>query len=137
MTMSAAPGAPNRSDCDHGIDLFLAGAGEEAAAVLTRAVAAEPGPRASLALGKVLLELLRGDEAYAHLAPLLAPTPPPAPALHAYVRLLTAAAAALAGRPEEARTLLGEVSALDPRLELAARSLERRLERGRPPVVRF
>jgi hypothetical protein len=135
--MAPAPATPKRSEYERGIDLFLAGAGEEAAAVLARVVAAESEPRSSLALGKVLLELHRADEAYGHLAPLLAPSPPPDRALHAYVRLLTAAAAALAGRPDEARTLLAEVAGLDARMEHAARSLERRIERGRPPAIRF
>ena len=91
---------------------------------------------AVLALAKTHLQRGEGAEAHGRLASLLT-EPPSDPGFHAYLLLLSASAVALMGRFEDALTLLGYVARVDPRMELAARSLRRRLEKGRPPVVCF
>jgi hypothetical protein len=91
---------------------------------------------AVLALAKTHLQRGEGAAAQGRLGALLI-EPPSDPGLHAYLLLLSASAAALEGRTEDAMNVLGDVSRIDPRMEHAARSLRRRLEKARPPVIRF
>jgi tetratricopeptide (TPR) repeat protein len=126
-----------RADYLRGVELLLSGDAEQAVKVLRPLVAQDPRPELILALGKALLELRRGEEAGECLARIPACTPPEDSGLHAYVRLLGAVASAIAGRTEEALRELDGAMRADPRLERAARSLKRRLEAGRPPVLRF
>ena len=93
-------------------------------------------PEALLAQAKIHLERQDGPAARRLLGELLA-TPPDETGLHAYLLILDAAAAALAGAPGDAFRNLDEASRLDGRMDPAARALRRRLEKNRPPLVRF
>ncbi|UCF09941.1 MAG: tetratricopeptide repeat protein [Candidatus Bipolaricaulota bacterium] len=126
-----------RTEYSRGVDLLLAGEAEQAVEVLRPLMAQDPRPEFLLALGKALLELRRGREAGECLQRLLSPDPPDSPSMRAYVLLLSAIAKALDGSPEEAMQVLDSVIETEPHLERAARSLKRRLEAGRPPVLRF
>jgi tetratricopeptide (TPR) repeat protein len=126
-----------RADYLRGVELFLAGEAEQAVEALRPLVAQDPRPELLLALGKALLELRRGQEAGECFRRLRSGGTLEDTGLDAYVRLLAAVATALAGRPDEALRELDDVMTAEPRLERAARSLKRRLEAGRPPVLRF
>ena len=126
-----------RADYLHGVELFLSGDAEQAVEMLRPLAARSPRPELLLALGKALLALRRGQEAAECFRGIPGCEPPEDPGLEAYVRLLDAVASALAGRSDEALGELDVVTEADPRLERAVRSLKRRLEAGRPPVLRF
>lgn len=126
-----------RADYLHGVELLLSGDAEQAVEMLGPLVARNPRPELLLALGKALLELRRGQEAGECFRRLSASGSREDPGLEAYVRLLDAVASALAGRSDEAQRELDGVMETDPRLERAVRSLKRRLESGRPPILRF
>ncbi len=126
-----------RSDYLRGVELFLTGDVEGAVEVLRPLVARDPRPELLLALGKALLELRRGEEARECFHRLRSGATAEDPGLDAYVRLLAAVGTALAGRPDEALQELDDVMKAEPRFERVVRSLKRRLEAGRPPVLRF
>lgn len=118
-----------------GVDALLDGRLDDAARDLA-APAAAGMPGAPLALAKLHLQREEGEPARRHLAALLA-DPPGDPGMHAYLRLLSAVAAGMAGDPDAALADLEDAMRLDPRVEVAARALRRRLEKRRPPVLRF
>jgi hypothetical protein len=93
-------------------------------------------PEALLAQAKVHLERQEGAPARECLARLLE-EPPPESGLHGYLLLLDAVAASLAGAPRDALRRLEEAASRDARMDLAARSLRRRLEKNRPPRIEF
>ncbi len=118
-----------------GVVHFLSGALEDA--VKTLQPVAETGlPEARLALGKALLELRRGEPALVQFERLLDDGPTDS-GLLGYLHLLAAAAAALAGDSRKALRHGDEARVADSRMEHAAHDLRRRLEKGRPPVIRF
>jgi hypothetical protein len=91
---------------------------------------------AILALAKVHLAREEAADARRRLAELLDP-PPDDRGFHAYLLLLDAFAVALEGRTADALRALEAVMPLDARLEGAARTLRRRLEKRRPPLLRL
>ena len=80
---------------------------------------------------------LKSPEAARRLHGQLFEGPLVGPGYQAYLRILDAAAAALAECPEDALRNLDEATRLDPRMDPVARALRRRLEKNRPPLVRF
>ena len=129
------PGPAIREAYRSGVDALLEGRLDDAVRDLSTAAAAGM-PEASLALAKVALERGEGPEARRLLgAPL--DVPPSDAGQQAYLLLLDACAAALEGQPDEARRRIDESVHLDSRLEPSARLLRRRIEKGRPPVLRF
>ncbi|MFN8177132.1 MAG: tetratricopeptide repeat protein [bacterium] len=134
--MSEVPPPPTPHDAYlRGVDALLEGRLDDAIRELV--AAADAGhAEAVLALAKTHLQRGEGAQARGRIGTLLA-EPPSDPGLHAYLLLLSASASALQGRTEEAMTALGDVARVDPRMEHAARSLRRRLEKARPPVIRF
>jgi tetratricopeptide (TPR) repeat protein len=118
-----------------GVEEFLQGRPEQAVEALEPV--AETGlPEARLALGKALLELRQGERALEQFLRLLEDGPTDS-GLLGYLHLLAASAAALAGREEEAVRHGNDALTADSRMEHAAHALRRRLEKGRPPQIRF
>lgn len=93
-------------------------------------------PEARLAWVKLQLEREDGAAARAALAELLA-TPPSDPAGHAYLLVLEASAAARTRDLPGALQALDAASRVDPRMDPVVRALRRRIEKDRPPRVRF
>ncbi len=93
-------------------------------------------PEARLAWAKLRLEREDGPGARAILAELLA-TPPSDPGAHAYLLVLDAAAAARSRDVPGALRALEAASRVDPRMDPVIRALRRRIEKDRPPRVRF
>jgi len=119
-----------------GVELLCAGRTGEALARLEAIPEVGRSPDHLLALGKAHLELGQGPEALRCLES-IPERAGEAPASGAYRELLTAAALARGGRPEEALRLLEQVPVRDPRLERAAHALRKRLDAGSPPLVRL
>jgi tetratricopeptide (TPR) repeat protein len=119
-----------------GVDALCEGRAEEACRLL-EAVPAEARPRGwELALGRSYLDAGRGEDAARCFEGLLA-SPPSDPGAHAHLVLLSAAAMALTGALDEARSRLGGVAAIDPRLERAARALRKRIDEDARPDPRL
>jgi Flp pilus assembly protein TadD len=117
--------------------LLLEGRAEDALREFTSLTEPLSGPDLTLAIGKAHLELRNGREAERCFRELLRDDAEMEPSMRAYVQLLSAAAASLDGRGEDAFRLLEDVARIAPRMEHAARALRRRVEAGRPPVIRF
>ena len=118
------------------VEHLVEGRPAEAAALLEPIVTAAPSPGALLALGKCYLELRRPAEARSCFRRLLDPVPAEA-GFHAYVRLLDASGAALAGDFPGAEASLDEIARIDPRLEMTVRSFRRQIQSGRAPLLRL
>ncbi len=96
----------------------------------------EGHPDVCLCLGKAFLELRDGASA-ARLVGRLLQDPPEDPGLLSYLHLLAASAYALQGDQDSANGHLDAALKADPRMEHAVRMLRRRVEKGRPPLIRF
>ncbi|MGQ0723192.1 MAG: hypothetical protein ACT4PE_16710 [Candidatus Eiseniibacteriota bacterium] len=117
-------------------DALCGGRTDEACRLLEE-VAPDARPRGyELALGRAYLELGRGEDAVRCFEGLVA-SPPADPGAHAHLLLLSAAALALTGDLDEARARVGNVAAVDPRLERAARALRKRIDEGARPDPRL
>ena len=133
--MSESPNPEQHQTYLRGVDALLEDRLDDALHELT-APADAGNPEAALALAKVHLRRAQGGAASRRLAPRLA-DPPAHEGLHAYLLLLMASASVLEKRADDALRLLDEVAKLDPRMEHATRALLRRIEKGRPPDIRF
>jgi predicted Zn-dependent protease len=120
------------------VDALLDGRPADASGALEALAGPDAPVEVRLALAKSRLGEGRGAEALPLLEGLLADeTVVEDPGFHAYLLLLAASADALDGRPEVALARAEAVAGVDPRMEHAARELKRRLQKGRPPAVRF
>lgn len=118
-----------------GVSALLEGRLDDAAKDL--AAPLEAGlPEARLAWAKLHLEREDGAAARAILSDLLA-APPSDPGGHAYLLVLDAAAAARTRDIPGALQSLDAASRVDSRMDPVVRALRRRIEKDRPPRVRF
>lgn len=118
------------------VDLLVRGRAVDAVASL-RALFDEDSdeiPELRLALGKAYLEAGDPERARDCFEQILAGPQVSPPA---YVALLAAAASAAARDPARALHWLSRTAVHDPRFEHATRALKRRIEDGRPPLIRF
>lgn len=118
------------------VEHLMEGRPTEALSLLEPIVQTSPAPGALLALGKCYLELRRPAEARSCFRRLLDSAPAEA-GFQAYVRLLDASGAALAGDLSGAEASLDEIVRIDPRLEVTVRSFRRQIQSGRAPLLRL
>ena len=128
------PGA--REAYREGVDSLVRGEPARAVERLEAALRDDSPVEVRLALGKAYLEQSDGAKAGAFLDEILSGERALGTSLRAYVKLLSARARALAGRPAEADAAAAEAARLDPRLGQAAAALRKKLARGEAPAAR-